>query len=68
MYNLIYKTGMHTNACKEWNYRAMARKTYAQLQEHFTTAHHKLHQLQIAARQLEYMANNAKYVEQEDDM
>eukprot|EP00957_Ditylum_brightwellii_P179473 13671883-Ditylum_brightwellii.AAC.1 len=67
-YDLIYKTGIHNNACKEWNRRAMARKTYARLQEHFTTAHRELRQLQAAARQLGYTANNAKYVEQEDDM
>eukprot|EP00957_Ditylum_brightwellii_P055556 4210746-Ditylum_brightwellii.AAC.1 len=68
MYDLIYKTGVHNDACKEWNHRAMARKTYEQLQEHFTTAHRELHQLQTVARQSGYMANNAEYIEQEDDM
>eukprot|EP00957_Ditylum_brightwellii_P167872 12778822-Ditylum_brightwellii.AAC.1 len=62
-YDLIYKTGVHNDACKELNCRAMARKTYARLWEHFTTAHHELHQLQTAARLLGYTANNAKYIE-----
>eukprot|EP00957_Ditylum_brightwellii_P179492 13673805-Ditylum_brightwellii.AAC.1 len=38
------------------------------LQEHFTTAHRELHQLQTAARQSGNTTNNAMYIKQEDGM
>eukprot|EP00957_Ditylum_brightwellii_P039571 2993554-Ditylum_brightwellii.AAC.1 len=63
MYDLIYKTGIHNDICKEWDSRAMARTTYARLQVRFTTAHSKHHQLQTVAWHAGYTANNAKYVE-----
>eukprot|EP00957_Ditylum_brightwellii_P059656 4528074-Ditylum_brightwellii.AAC.1 len=28
-YDLIYKTGVHNNACKEWNCQPTAQRTYA---------------------------------------
>eukprot|EP00957_Ditylum_brightwellii_P100813 7684030-Ditylum_brightwellii.AAC.1 len=61
-YDLIFKTGVHQNMCKEWKCRTVADRTYANLQLHFTMTHHELHQLQTVARQqAEYMANNAEY-------
>eukprot|EP00957_Ditylum_brightwellii_P097246 7405958-Ditylum_brightwellii.AAC.1 len=65
-YDLIFKTGVHNDVCKEWNRKPAADKTYANFQLHFTTAHRELHQLQIAAHQAGYYANSAANEEQEE--
>eukprot|EP00957_Ditylum_brightwellii_P173964 13244567-Ditylum_brightwellii.AAC.1 len=38
-YDLIFKTGVYNDACKEWNRRAAADKMYANLQLDFTQTH-----------------------------
>eukprot|EP00957_Ditylum_brightwellii_P013480 1017195-Ditylum_brightwellii.AAC.1 len=45
-YDLIFKTGVHNDACKDWNQKPAADKTYANFQLHFTKAHRELHHLQ----------------------
>eukprot|EP00957_Ditylum_brightwellii_P016905 1274925-Ditylum_brightwellii.AAC.1 len=65
-YDLIFKTGVHNDACKEWNRKPTADKTYANFQLHFTKAHRELHHLQVAARQAGYSANFAANDEQEE--
>eukprot|EP00957_Ditylum_brightwellii_P167174 12725861-Ditylum_brightwellii.AAC.1 len=67
-YDLIFKTGVHNNACQEWNQRQTADKTYAHLLKHFTQAHCELHQLQTAARNAGYTANLVETEEQEDKL
>eukprot|EP00957_Ditylum_brightwellii_P023517 1774651-Ditylum_brightwellii.AAC.1 len=67
-YDLIFKTGVHNNAYKEWNQRQTADKTYAHLLKHFTQAHCELHQLQTAAQNAGYTANLVETEEQDDKL
>eukprot|EP00957_Ditylum_brightwellii_P004651 354024-Ditylum_brightwellii.AAC.1 len=67
-YDLIFKTGIHNNACKEWIRKVAADKTYPNLQLHFIRAHRELHQLQTAACQAGYSVNIAEVEEQDDEV
>eukprot|EP00957_Ditylum_brightwellii_P005044 383569-Ditylum_brightwellii.AAC.1 len=68
MFDLIFKTGVHNNACQEWNRLPAADKTFANLLDHFTQAHCELHQLQTAARNARYTTNLVETEEQDEDL
>eukprot|EP00957_Ditylum_brightwellii_P151160 11509720-Ditylum_brightwellii.AAC.1 len=67
-YDLIFKMGVHNEACREWNQKQTADKTYLNLLDHFTRAHRKLHQLQTAARNAGYTANLVKAHEPDEEL
>eukprot|EP00957_Ditylum_brightwellii_P147022 11193723-Ditylum_brightwellii.AAC.1 len=67
-FGLIFKTGVHNKAYHKWNCCPMAGKMCVNFQEHFTRAHHKLHQLQSVARNAKCSVNNIKEVEHEDKL
>eukprot|EP00957_Ditylum_brightwellii_P101884 7765486-Ditylum_brightwellii.AAC.1 len=56
-FNLIFVTGVHNDACKEWRRRSTANKTWINFRTHFTYAHEELMELQEAAQQAGYTAN-----------
>eukprot|EP00957_Ditylum_brightwellii_P130538 9958058-Ditylum_brightwellii.AAC.1 len=56
-FNLIFITGVHNNACKEWRCKASIGKTWTNFQTHFTDVHKNLMELQDAAQQAGYTAN-----------
>eukprot|EP00957_Ditylum_brightwellii_P151800 11559453-Ditylum_brightwellii.AAC.1 len=68
IFDLIFCTRVHNDACWEWNRRPTADKTYANLVDHFTRAHRKLHQLQTAAQNAGYSTNLVETEEQEDEL
>eukprot|EP00957_Ditylum_brightwellii_P089209 6793760-Ditylum_brightwellii.AAC.1 len=67
-FDLIIKTGVHNNACQEWNRCLVVDKTYANLLDHFTQAHRELHQLQTAARNTGHSTNLVKAEEHDEDL
>eukprot|EP00957_Ditylum_brightwellii_P052527 3983478-Ditylum_brightwellii.AAC.1 len=67
-YGLIFKTGIHDDACKEWIWNGVVDKIYPNLQLHFTRAYIELHQLQTAACQAGYSVNITEVEEQDDEV
>eukprot|EP00957_Ditylum_brightwellii_P144268 10991370-Ditylum_brightwellii.AAC.1 len=65
---IAVETGVHNDACKEWNRLPVNLKTYANLQRHLTRAHRELHQLQSAARHAGYIAKNIKNKEDDSEI
>eukprot|EP00957_Ditylum_brightwellii_P050539 3832978-Ditylum_brightwellii.AAC.1 len=57
-YNLIFSTGVHNDACKEWIRLTTARRTWATFKPHFTETHRLLHKMQTSAARAGYTANN----------
>eukprot|EP00957_Ditylum_brightwellii_P128282 9784501-Ditylum_brightwellii.AAC.1 len=62
-YNLIFSTGVHNEACKEWIYLTPAGQTWAAFKPHFTAVHQLLHRMQTLAAMARCTANNV-YEEQ----
>eukprot|EP00957_Ditylum_brightwellii_P107441 8197562-Ditylum_brightwellii.AAC.1 len=62
-YNLIFSTGVHNDACKEWLQLMPGARTWATFKPHFTEAHCLLHKMQTLAVRAGYTANNL-YVEE----
>eukprot|EP00957_Ditylum_brightwellii_P152025 11576350-Ditylum_brightwellii.AAC.1 len=60
VFNLIFVTGAHNDACKEWRRKAPADKKWINFCTHFTDAHEELMELQEAAQQASYTANMAE--------
>eukprot|EP00957_Ditylum_brightwellii_P108473 8273871-Ditylum_brightwellii.AAC.1 len=58
-FNLIFVTGVHNEARKEWQRWPMVEKTWANFRQHFTKVHEELLEWQKAARQAWYTANMA---------
>eukprot|EP00957_Ditylum_brightwellii_P106920 8156970-Ditylum_brightwellii.AAC.1 len=56
-YNLIFSTGVHNDACKEWIRLTAAGQTRAAFKPHFTAAHQMLHKIQTSAARVGYTAN-----------
>eukprot|EP00957_Ditylum_brightwellii_P084603 6433607-Ditylum_brightwellii.AAC.1 len=48
-YNLIFSTGAHNDACKEWLRLTPGTRTWATFKPHFTEVHHLLHKMQTSA-------------------
>ena len=65
-YLLIFRTGLYKDACKEWNRRALAEKTWHNFKTDFTAAHRELIHFQQANQQAGFhqpgQANNAEIV------
>eukprot|EP00957_Ditylum_brightwellii_P062082 4711679-Ditylum_brightwellii.AAC.1 len=58
-FSLIFVTGVHNKACKEWRHRPVAEKAWANFRQHFTNTHEELLELQKVAQQTRYTANMA---------
>eukprot|EP00957_Ditylum_brightwellii_P032706 2479276-Ditylum_brightwellii.AAC.2 len=58
---------IHNYACRKWNRKPANQKTFTNLQMHFTQTQQELYQLQSAARQAGYTANNVLPKEQEEE-
>eukprot|EP00957_Ditylum_brightwellii_P000581 45050-Ditylum_brightwellii.AAC.1 len=56
-FNLIFITGVHNEACKEWRHQPVAGKTCANFRQHVTEAHEELFELQESAQQAGYTVN-----------
>ena len=50
-YNLLFASGLFTDACREWKKKPAADQTYANLQTHFTEAEAELRESQMTAAQ-----------------
>eukprot|EP00957_Ditylum_brightwellii_P100621 7669793-Ditylum_brightwellii.AAC.2 len=59
-FNLMFVTGVHNDACKEWRRKAPANKTWINVCTHFTDAHKELMELLEAVQQAGYTANMAE--------
>eukprot|EP00957_Ditylum_brightwellii_P024773 1871988-Ditylum_brightwellii.AAC.1 len=59
-FNLIFVTGVHNDACKEWRRKAPTNKTWINFCTHFTDVHKELMELQEAVQQTRYTANMAE--------
>eukprot|EP00957_Ditylum_brightwellii_P004608 350481-Ditylum_brightwellii.AAC.1 len=59
-FNLIFVTGVHNNACKEWRCRPAANNTWINFRMHFTDVHEELMELQEVAQQARYTSNMAE--------
>eukprot|EP00957_Ditylum_brightwellii_P190528 14502531-Ditylum_brightwellii.AAC.1 len=49
VYDLIFSTGIHNNACKEWLCLLPVNCIWATFKPHFTEAHKLLHEMQTSA-------------------
>jgi hypothetical protein len=77
-YTLVFNTGLHPDACRAWQSRAVPTKTWAQFKIDFSTAHHEFrltnqtaqqsgfHSANMMIEQSRYvlMHNNAKAIAQ----
>ena len=65
-YLLIFRTGLYKDACKEWNRRPLAEKTWQNFKTDFTAAHREILHFQQANQQAGFhppgQANNAEIV------
>ena len=65
-YLLIFRTGLYKDACKEWNRRPLAEKTWQNFKTDFTEAHRELLHFQHANQQAGFhppgQANNVEIV------
>eukprot|EP00957_Ditylum_brightwellii_P168913 12856887-Ditylum_brightwellii.AAC.1 len=57
-FDLIFRTAVYNDACKEWLRQPPADKTWANFCTHLTEAHCYLHELQANAPDTGYTANN----------
>eukprot|EP00957_Ditylum_brightwellii_P202871 15332149-Ditylum_brightwellii.AAC.2 len=65
--DLILKTRVYNNVCREWNRLSVPDNIFSNVQEHFTMTHMEMHQLQITAQQAGYTTNNTKMIRKEED-
>ena len=65
-YLLIFRTGLYKDACKEWNRRPLAEKTWQNFKMDFTAAHREILHFQQANHQAGFhppgLANNAEII------
>jgi hypothetical protein len=57
-YTLIFNTGFFPDACRAWQSRAIARKTWAQLKLYFSTSHHEFRFTNQTAQQSGFHSAN----------
>jgi hypothetical protein len=57
-YTLIFNTGLFTDACRAWQSRAIAGKTWAQFKLDFATAHREFHLTNQTAQQSGFHSAN----------
>jgi hypothetical protein len=57
-YTLVFNTGLFTDACRAWQSRAIAGKTWAQLKIDFATDHRELRQTNQTAQQSGFHSAN----------
>jgi hypothetical protein len=57
-YTLVFNTGVFPNACRAWQSRAIAGKTWAQFKLYFATAHHEFRLTNQTAQQSDFHSAN----------
>eukprot|EP00957_Ditylum_brightwellii_P096932 7381880-Ditylum_brightwellii.AAC.2 len=57
-FDLIFSSGVHANACKEWIQQPRTAQTWTGFKPQFTQAHQLLHEMQMSAAQAGYTANS----------
>jgi hypothetical protein len=57
-YTIVFNTGLFPNACRAWQLRAIANKTWAQFKLDFATAHHEFCLTNQTAHQLGFHSAN----------
>jgi hypothetical protein len=57
-YILVFNTGLFPDACRAWQSRAIAEKTWAQFKLDFATAHHEFHLTNQTAQQSGFHSDN----------
>jgi hypothetical protein len=57
-YTLVFNTGLYPDACRAWQSRAIATKTWAQLKIDFATAHCEIHLTNQTAQQSGFHSAN----------
>jgi hypothetical protein len=68
-YAHIFATGNFMSACRRWNKKTLAEKTWAQFKTHFSTAHHQQKQMQgESAATSGYHYDNAAVGQTEEHM
>eukprot|EP00957_Ditylum_brightwellii_P123683 9429243-Ditylum_brightwellii.AAC.1 len=58
-FDLVFSSGIHSNACKEWPRKPCPNQTLTSFKHHFTEAHCLLHEMQTFVVQEGYTANFA---------
>jgi hypothetical protein len=66
-YTLIFNTGLYPDACRAWQSRAVATKTWAQFKIDFSTAHHEFRLTNQTAQQSGFHSANMM-IEQSRDV
>jgi hypothetical protein len=68
-YAKIFATGQFMSACRQWNEKPTAEKTWTQLKSHFAAAHRQHKQMQVeSAATAGYHSENADVTQNEDKM
>jgi hypothetical protein len=68
-YENIFATGHFMSACRRWNEKPTAEKTWTQFKSHFAAAHHQHKQMQKeSAATAGYHSKNAAVTQNEDQM
>jgi hypothetical protein len=57
-YTLVFNTGLFPDACRAWQYRAIAGKTWAQFKLYFATAHREFRLTNQTAQQSGFHSAN----------
>jgi hypothetical protein len=66
-YTLVFNTGLFPDACRAWQSRAIAAKTWAQFKIDFATAHHKFRLTNQTAQQSDFHSANMMIEQGQDD-
>jgi hypothetical protein len=66
-YTLVFNTGLFTDACRAWQSRAIAAKTWAQLKIDFATAHREFRLTNQTAQQSGFHSANMMIEQGRDD-
>jgi hypothetical protein len=66
-YTLVFNTGLFPNACRAWQSRAIAAKTWAQFKINFATAHHEFRLTNQTAQQSGFHSANMMIEKGRDD-
>jgi hypothetical protein len=66
-YTLVFNTGLFTNACRAWQSRAIAAKTWAQFKIDFATAHREFRLTNQTAQQSGFHSGNMMIEQGRDD-
>jgi hypothetical protein len=65
-YTLVFNTGLYPDACRAWQLRVIAAKTWAQFKIYFSTAHHEFRLTNQTAQQSGFQSANTM-IEQSRD-